>query len=315
MESIDLSTARRDLSGSIKYRKETRLSKSLAAKWKLRLDSLIQLVSSRLIGQKAMLETLLIGILADGHVLLRGEPGIGKSTAIQSLAEVLGLETVKIRSSEDFIGANLVVIEEYQFLDPTLRANLMMAMQEGRFIFKNEEFYLDRPFVVLAAINPGKDEFETMTPAQLDRFLLFLDVPSNSLEEELAILKQHQSPRLRLEKQLCAADVLEIQRMIPGVIISDHLSRSLVQACIRLREKLPRQHALSSRAIIGYARACQARAFLNGRTEVTLEDLKSLFLRVVAHRTLAKADGTFPELIDETFRWLETQAPDSSKGL
>ena len=315
MEPIDLSSARPDLSGKIKYRKEVRLSTSLATDWKKRLDQLIQWVGNRLIGQELMLETLLIGILADGHVLLRGEPGIGKSTAIQSIAEILGLETVKIRSSEDFVGANLVVIEEYQFLDQALRSNLMMAMQEGRFIFKNEEFYLDKPFVVLAAMNPGKDEFETMTPAQLDRFLLFLDVPGNSLDEELAILKRHQLPPMRLEQQLCAAEILEIQRMVPRVKISDPISEVLVQSIIKVREKIPGQHALSSRSIIGYARACQARAFLNGRTEVSLEDIKSLFRRAASHRVFSHDKAVIEKLICRTLNWLEAQAPDSSKGL
>ena len=315
MEPIDLTNLRYDLSAKLKYRSVPELSRETVESWKDRIEKLIQEVRAILVGQEEMLETLLIGVLADGHVLLKGVPGVGKSTAIHSLSQTMGLETRKIRNSADFIGPNLLILEEFEYLDSSFQANLLMAMQEGRILFRNEEIYLDKPFSVLATTNPLKDEMPGISPAQLDRFLLSMAVPPNSLNEELEILKRHQCEEPSLPCLFSTTEILAMQRLIPKVHIPESMAALLAGAIVKIRNRIPDHHALSTRAVLGYARACQALAFRNGRAEISIQDLKALLSRALRHRIFPEQKSLAEEVLLETEAWLDTQEPDSSNGL
>ncbi|MBT3783476.1 MoxR family ATPase [bacterium] len=294
MEQLDLSKVRHDLGSTLKYRSGPGLGAKVARTWRKRLEGMMKQVRTKLVGQDLMLETLILGILADGHVLLEGPPGVGKSTAVQAISETLNMEMRKVRRSADFIGANLLVLEEFHHVDPEFRANLLFAMQEGRVLFQNDEIYLDKPFLVFATLNPDSGGSYSLSMAQLDRFVLYHQVPFNSPAEELQILHLYGDTvqQRALRKVFNASEILEMQRLVEKIKIPDSLATLIVDLVVSTRAPLSTREVglgsefqgLATRSVLDLARVSQARAFLNGRCEIERDDIKVLLRRTLKHK-------------------------------
>ena len=289
----------------LKYRSAPSLDGDLSRLWTKRIRVLRQEVAQRLHGQEKMLEVLILGLITGGHVLLEGQPGLGKSTAINALCETLRIDVVHVQQSGDFIGANLVVVDEINHSQPEFRRTLLSAMQEKEVIFNDQHYYLDLPFVVIATRNPNPDA-PPLTLAELDRFMINYTVPFPEFSQELQILNTHTKGadpfQKSLETILENQDLLTLQRLVTSVEIPDE-ERDFIVKCIAssrvsgvldgLKEDF---QGLSPRATINLGLTSQAMAFLDGDLCVKREHILKCLPLVISHRLRLTREGDTDDL-------------------
>ena len=281
------------------------------------LDSLGRVV----VGQRYLLDRLLIGLLANGHILIEGVPGIGKTLAVTTLAQALDASYQRIQFTPDLlpadligtliyqpqsgefrvrkgpIFANLLLADEINRAPAKVQSALLEAMQEGQVTIGSETHRLPRPFLVLATQNPLEHDGTYPLPeAQVDRFMLKLKVTYPSPEEELAILGSMAvtRPRHTVPSVATVASVLAAQDRVDQVYVDEKIRRYIVDIVLATRE--PRKFGLelgdyveygaSPRATIHLALAAKAHALIQGRMHVTPHDVKSIGMDVLRHRVL-----------------------------
>ncbi len=285
-------------------------------------------MSKILVGQRYMVDRLLIGMLANGHVLVEGVPGLAKTTAVRALAGSLGIEFSRIQFTPDLLPAdlvgtqvyepktgefhtrlgptfaNVVLADEINRAPPKVQSALLEAMQERQVTIGDKTFPLPRPFLVMATQNPIEQEGTYPLPeAQTDRFMLKLSVGYPSLDEELEILNRAGLPEPPLNAVASVADIEEAQKVVRRIKVSDVLQRYIVDLVRATRDpgsvdkELARaiEFGASPRASIALAGAARAHAFLDGRGYALPEDVKAIGPDVLRHRVLptyeAEADG------------------------
>ncbi len=290
-----------------------------------------------IVGQPALVEGMLIGLLADGHVLLEGLPGLAKSLAVQSLAAALGGTFRRIQFTPDLLpsdltgthvydprtGAwsvregpifgNFVLADEINRAPAKVQSALLEAMQERQVTLAGETRPLPDPFLVLATQNPVEHEGTYPLPeAQVDRFLLKIVVGYPSRAEEALILERMASPRTRPVARQAAEprQLLAARAVLDEVYVDDKLRRYVVDLVFATREpetaglaelKPLILYGASPRASLALLAAARARAFLRGRGFVTPQDVKSVGLDVLRHRVIttyeAEAEGVGSETV------------------
>jgi MoxR-like ATPase len=301
------------------------------------LRDLVDAVGEVLVGQRELVEHLLIGLLTGGHVLLEGVPGLAKSLAVSTLAQAVDAHFARVQFTPDLlpsdlvgteiyrpqsgafevrrgpIFANFVLADEINRAPAKVQSALLEAMQERQVSIGGTTFALPEPFLVLATQNPVEQEGTYQLPeAQLDRFALKVVLPYPDREEELAILdrmaKSSGPPRVRtvatLEKVMEARPRVDAVHVDPR--LKDYVVR-LVHATRRpgefgLSELAPLiQYGASPRATITLVMAARARAFLQGRGFVTPADVKHVAPAVMRHRVHAsfeaEAEGATSDVI------------------
>jgi len=317
-----------------------------------RLESLRSEIGKVIIGQDETVEQLMVGLLAGGHCLLEGVPGLAKTLMIRSLAVATELSFKRIQFTPDLmpsdivgteileedhgtgkrafrfnrgpIFANLVLADEINRSPPKTQAALLEAMQELEVTYGGETYRLDRPFFVLATQNPIEQTGTYPLPeAQLDRFLLQLHIDYPTLEEEKAILATTTSTqRPEIEAVIGADHILRAQQLTREV----HISGDLVDYVTRLvRTSRPSHTDLDlvrgfvewgagPRAGQALILAAKAHALLHGRLAVTLDSLQQLTPPVFRHRILVNFKGQAEGLTaeDVTCRLLESVPPPTS---
>jgi MoxR-like ATPase len=281
------------------------------------LDSLGRVV----VGQRYLLDRLLIGLLANGHILIEGVPGVGKTLAVTALAQALDASYQRIQFTPDLlpadligtliyqpqsgefrvrkgpIFANLLLADEINRAPAKVQSALLEAMQEGQVTIGSETHRLPRPFLVLATQNPLEHDGTYPLPeAQVDRFMLKLKVTYPSPEEELAILGSMAvtRPRHTVPSVATVASVLAAQDRVDQVYVDEKIRRYIVDIVLATRE--PKRFGLelgayveygaSPRATIHLALAAKAHALIQGRMHVTPHDVKSIGMDVLRHRVL-----------------------------
>jgi MoxR-like ATPase len=272
-----------------------------------------------IVGQEAMLERLLIGLLTRGHILLEGMPGLAKTLAIKTLAQAVDAHFSRIQFTPDLlpadvigtqiynpakaefsvrkgpIFANFILADEINRAPAKVQSALLEAMQERQVTIGNETFPLEEPFIVLATQNPIEQEGTYPLPeAQVDRFLLKVKIDYPNKEDERAIIRlnlNHDHPRVRpvVSKSalLSARDVLhkiymdeKIEEYILDIVIA---TRS--PALYGLKSLVPLiSYGASPRASIALAQAARAMAFLRRRGYVIPEDVRAICADVLRHR-------------------------------
>jgi MoxR-like ATPase len=287
-----------------------------------------------LVGQRHMVDSLLIGLLANGHVLLEGAPGLAKTTAVKAIADSLALTFSRVQFTPDLlpadlvgtqiyeprtgefrtrqgpIVANLLLADEINRAPAKVQSALLEAMQERQITLGDKTHRLPEPFLVLATQNPIEQEGTYPLPeAQTDRFLLKLTVNYPSREEELEIVLRSAQPISKLDRVADAQQILEAQQLVRQLKISDPLMHYIVDLVRATRAPggldptLARavDYGASPRASIALAAAGRARAFLEGRGYCLPEDIKAVAPDVLRHRVLptyeAEADGISPDNI------------------
>lgn len=277
-------------------------------------------VAKVIVGQKYMVDRLLIALLADGHVLLEGVPGLAKTLAIKTLADAIDVNYSRIQftpdllpadvtgtmiynqKSESFsikkgpIFANFVLADEINRAPAKVQSALLEAMQERQVTIGEETFVLPKPFLVLATQNPIEQEGTYPLPeAQVDRFMLkvILDYPSK--EEERSIIRSIVRPEgmAKAQKVISSADILRSRELVKEVYMDEKIEHYIVDLVYATRQ--PGQYELeylipmisfgcSPRASINLALASKAHAFLQGRAFVIPEDVRAIAVDVMGHR-------------------------------
>jgi MoxR-like ATPase len=299
-----------------------------------RLVPLHAQVGRVLVGQKALLDGLLIGLLTGGHVLLEGVPGLAKTLAVRTLAKALRLSFRRVQFTPDLLPAdvvgtqiyhprtgeftvkkgpvfaNLVLADEINRAPAKVQSALLEAMAERQVTIGDGTFALDEPFLVLATQNPIEQEGTYPLPeAQVDRFMLKLKVDYPTKDEELLILDRMSAvePALDVEPVLGQADVFELRKAVDGVYVDERIKRYLIDLVHATRR--PAEYGLdlaayiqlgaSPRATIFLARASRARALLDGRAYVTPADIKAVAPDVLRHRIGVTYEAEAEELTAE----------------
>ena len=301
------------------------------------LRDVIGAVEGVIVGQRALLDSLLIGLLADGHVLLEGLPGLAKSLAVESLARAVGGSFRRIQFTPDLLPSDLLGTQVYQpntgewavHLGPIfgnfvladeinrapakVQSALLESMEERHVTLAGETHDLPAPFLVLATQNPVELEGTYPLPeAQIDRFMLKVVVGYPTREEEPQIIERMVTTRGRPTVEAVASpeQVLAARALLDDVYVDKKILDYVVDVVFATREPeavgLERLKPLilygaSPRASIALVRAARARAVLEGRGYVTPFDVKSVGLEVLRHRVIttyeAEAEGVTSEQV------------------
>ena len=274
---------------SLKYRSYQSPTNKQLEPWWLRMRILKKNVGFKLVGQKRMLHSLLMGLITGGHVLLEGPPGVGKTTAINTLSELIDCKLVLAQTCQDFIGANLIVANELDRANDSFRKALLDAMQEKEVVIGSDHFYLDLPFVVFSTINPREDQRIPLLKAELDRFMFYHRVSHPSYAEELQILANELTHNEAFSKSidpvLDAKDLLEVQRLVHNLQFDNFLMERIAETMTWARKQQYNKpwSGFSTRTTINWARAACANAFLAERSKVELTDLIQVMQSVLCH--------------------------------
>jgi len=293
------------------------------------LESARREIGRALIGQKYMVDRLLIGLLADGHVLVEGVPGLAKTTAVKALAQTMNLDFSRIQFTPDLLPADLVGTQIYQpssgefttrkgpvfgnvlLADEINRSPakvqsaLLEAMQERQVTIGDNTWALPKPFLVLATQNPLEQEGTYPLPeAQVDRFMMKLNVDYPSLDEELEILDLVNRPAAEIQPVTSGEDILAAQALVREIHIKDLLMRYIVDLVRATRDpgsvdkELGRtiEVGASPRASIALAAASRAHAFLDGRGYTLPEDVKAIAPDVLRHRVVPTYEAEADEV-------------------
>jgi len=298
-------------------------------------DRLLGAFGRRIVGQRILAERLMMALIADGHVLLEGLPGLAKTTAVKTLAEITGLHARRIQFTPDLLPAdvigtqvfnprsgdfnvkkgpifsNLLLADEINRAPAKVQSALLEAMQERQVTIGDTTFKLDPPFLVLATQNPIEQEGTYPLPeAQLDRFLFKVLVGYPTFEQETEIVRRiadqgHEA----IEPVAKAEDIDAMRSLARSIAIADKVRNYIVNLVFATRE--PERYGLaelkgkirygaSPRASIDLDRAARAMAVLRGRSYVTPQDVKDVGLDVMRHRIVlsyeAEADGMTTEV-------------------
>ena len=272
-----------------------------------------------IVGQKHLVDSLLIALLANGHVLLEGVPGLAKTLAIKTLAQVIDAKFSRIQFTPDLLPADVIgtmvysvqkeqfqikkghIFENFVLADEINRAPakvqsaLLEAMQERQVTIGERTFKLDEPFLVMATQNPIEQEGTYPLPeAQVDRFLLKVVIGYPSKDEEKIIIRQNISPVKReIHALLRPEEILDAQKVVERIYLDEKIERYIVDIVFATRQ--PAEYDLknleniisfgaSPRASIGLARAARAYAFLRQRGYVIPEDVRAVCHDVLRHR-------------------------------
>jgi MoxR-like ATPase len=273
-------------------------------------------VARVIIGKPAIIDLLLVALLADGHVLIEDVPGMGKTVLAKALARSLGASFARIQGTPDLLPTDItgvsyfdqrqaafifrpgpiftqiLLFDEINRATPRTQSALLEAMAERQVTVERETLPLPRPFLVLATQNPVELEGTFPLPeAQLDRFLLRVRLGYPTEDEEIAILHRFQEadPLASLAPVVSAEAVLAAQPIIRTVRYQPEVERYLVAIVRATREHAGLELGSSPRAALALFRACQALAALAGRDYVEPDDIKRLAPAVLAHRLIPTA--------------------------
>jgi len=275
-------------------------------------------VERAVVGKRDALELVLIGLLADGHVLLDDYPGLAKTLIARSFAQVTSLRFARVQFTPDLMPSdvtgssiynqrlgdfefrpgpvftNLLLGDEINRSPPKTQAALLEAMQERQVTMDGVTRVLERPFLVVATQNPIEYEGTYPLPeAQLDRFLLRLSVGYPSPEHEWAMLArrlERTADEVELAQVATAADVLAMQRAVEQVHVAESIGRYIVELVGATRASPRVQVGASPRGTLAVLKVARARAALAGRDFVTHEDVKAVAVPALAHRLILRPE-------------------------
>jgi MoxR-like ATPase len=291
-------------------------------------------VSKVIVGQKYMVERLLVGLLSNGHVLLEGVPGLAKTLAVKTLSAAIQTKFQRIQFTPDLlpadligtliydqrngqfttkkgpIFANLILADEINRSPAKVQSALLEAMMERQVTIGENTFKLDDPFLVLATQNPIEQEGTYPLPeAQVDRFMLKLAIGYPNKDEELEIMRRMTRGNLESVKPVVTpADIVKARSVVSEVYMDEKVERYIIDIVFATRE--PKKYGLeeledlisygaSPRASIFLSQAAKAHAFLRGRGYVTPEDVRAIGLDVLRHRIIITYEAEAEEKTSE----------------
>ena len=284
-----------------------------------------------IVGQRYLLERLLIGIMANGHILVESVPGLAKTLSISTLAKLINAKFHRLQFTPDLlpsdiigtlmynpkdgafvtkkgpIFANIILADEINRAPAKVQSALLEAMQERQVTIGEESFKLDEPFLVMATQNPIEQEGTYNLPeAQVDRFMLKVNITYPKKDEELKILQRmaETDKKIDVSPIVQPAEIIKARAVVNEVYLDEKLERYIVDIVYATRKPVDYnlkdivlflRYGASPRASIGLALAAKAYAFINGRGYVTPQDIKDIAPDILRHRILlsyeAEAQG------------------------
>jgi len=288
-------------------------------------------MSSVIVGQNYLVERLLIGILANGHILIEGVPGLAKTLSVSTLASAIQAKFQRLQFTPDLLPAdligtmiynpqtaeftvkkgpvfaNIILADEINRAPAKVQSALLEAMQERQITIGDTTFKLDEPFLVLATQNPIEQEGTYPLPeAQIDRFMLMLKIGYPGPAEEREIMERNTGAKAPVvEKVITPEDIIKARNVVRSIYIDDKIKEYIVNIIFATRE--PEKYGLSEikdliafgaspRATIYLNLAAKAHAFLKGRGYVTPEDIKAIGYDVLRHRILITYEAEAEEI-------------------
>lgn len=303
-----------------------------------KLQQIKEEVQKVIVGQDEMIDSLLIGLLCEGHILLEGVPGLAKTTTVNTLAKTLGLEFKRVQFTPDLLPSdiigteiydpknnefrvkkgpiftNLLLADEINRAPAKVQSALLEAMQERQVTIADETFAIQRPFLTLATQNPIEQEGAYSLPeAQLDRFMLKVVVGYNTKEQEVEIINRVSEGKFEEVAVVATpADLEVLKEEVKAVHIDDELKAYIVNLIFATRnpsdfglEELEEyiQYGASPRASINLFNASKAYAYMRGQDFVTPVDVAMMAKDVLRHRVImsyeAEAEGVTSEEVIE----------------
>ena len=287
-----------------------------------------------IIGQETLLHRMLVGLLANGHMLIEGVPGLAKTTAVFCLAKGINTSFQRLQFTPDLlpadligtliyrpndgsfavqkgpIFANIILADEINRAPAKVQSALLEAMQERQVTIGKATFPLDEPFLVLATQNPIEQEGTYPLPeAQVDRFMMKLVVGYPSKEEERKILDRmaSTSPQMDIDPVMSPDDIISARKVVDEIYIDDKIKDYIVDLTLATREPatfdLPIadwiQYGASPRATLAMTVGAKASAFLDGRGYVTPQDVKTIGMDVLRHRVIITYEAEAEEKTSE----------------
>lgn len=293
-------------------------------------------IGKAIVGQKYLIERLLIGMLANGHVLLEGVPGLAKTLSVKTLSRAIETKFQRIQFTPDLlpadvigtlvfdpkdssfitkkgpIFANIILADEINRAPAKVQSALLEAMQEKQVTIGEKTFQLDEPFLVLATQNPIEQEGTYPLPeAQVDRFMLKLNIGYPTREEEREIMERMAvtSTNLDIDAVISPADILAARKVVDQIYLDEKIKNYIIDLVFATREPasydslgdLDRfiEYGASPRATIYLTIAAKAHAFIRGRGYVTPQDVKSIGMDVLRHRVIITYEAEAEEMTSE----------------
>ena len=299
------------------------------------VDSLTAEIGKIIVGQKQMVDRLLIGLLCNGHILLEGVPGLAKTLTIKTLAAAISAKFQRIQFTPDLlpadligtmiynqkdgkfftrkgpIFANFILADEINRAPAKVQSALLEAMQERQITIGEETYALQEPFLVLATQNPIEQEGTYPLPeAQVDRFMLKVKIGYPSREEELAIMRQNVlGDNKEIKAVVTPKEILSAREVVRQVYMDEKIERYILDIVFATRQpdqfKLEKiapmiSYGASPRATINLALASKAHAFIKRRGYVIPEDVRAISLDVMRHRVAVTYEAEAEEVTSET---------------
>lgn len=307
------------------------------------LQTNMNLIKSELakviVGQKKLIDLLLTALLAEGHVLLEGAPGVAKTITAKLLAKTLAVDFNRIQFTPDLmpsdvlgtsifnlkktefefkkgpIFSNIILTDEINRAPAKTQAALFEVMEERQVTMDGIKYDLEAPYFLLATQNPIEQEGTYRLPeAQLDRFLFKITIDYPNIEEEVEIItREHELKTTKIEQITSSVkkeDIIEYQKLIKQIIVEPHLIQYIAQIITNTRSNAFLYLGASPRASIALLKASKAFAGINGRDFVTPEDIKQVAIPVLRHRVIVTPERemegiTATQIINDIIKTVE----------
>ena len=308
------------------------------------VDELLNEIGKVIVGQRYMVERLVVGLLGNGHVLLEGVPGLAKTLTVKTLAQTIQAKFQRVQFTPDLlpadlvgtmiysqkdgnftvkkgpIFANLILADEINRAPAKVQSALLESMQERQVTIGETTFLLESPFLVLATQNPIEQEGTYPLPeAQVDRFMLKLKVGYPNKQEERQIMDRVSTDSMAEVRAIISPEkIIRAQKVVTQIYMDEKVKDYIVNLVFATRE--PASYGLDIKNLIAYgasprasvylALASRAHAFLRGRGYVTPEDVKAIGMDVLRHRVIptyeAEAESvTSEDLVKRIFDFIE----------
>ncbi len=278
-------------------------------------EAVFEEVKKYIVGNEDTIKLIFIALLANGHALLEGVPGVAKTAMTKAIAQTIDASFGRIQGMpdleiKDIIGYaymdeshnvalkkgpifnNMLLIDELNRAPPKTTTALLEALEERQVTIGNSTIQLDRPFMAIATQNPLNIEGTSSLPKVLaDRFLLRIEVTYPSMDQEEEMLRMKEKEEIKVNKVLSKPDVIQMQEMLNSVSMSNEVEGYIARLVDATRSDIHVVMGASPRAEISFMKCAKAKALIEGRKEITMEDIKYLAKPVLSHRIVARATG------------------------
>ena len=306
-------------------------------------NTLLDEMEKVIIGKRRVLERVLMAILSKGHILLDDVPGVGKTTLALTCSKVLGMAYNRIQFTPDVVPSDIIGFSIYnkatgtfEYKPGVVMTNLLLAdeinrtssktqsallevMEEGHVKVDGVTHALQEPFVVLATQNPvGSAGTQLLPQAQLDRFMIRLEMGYPDFESQVNILRDRQvvNPLTLIQAMVSSYDILKMQEEVQNIYVEDSVLEYITALAVATREHTMIRLGVSPRGALAVSRMAKAHAYLKGRDYVIPEDVQRIFVDVCAHRIILNpkakiADLSAGDILKQVLK--STKSPDSGR--